>query len=178
MTETQRRPNLAPFTDDPDCWLVASIEDYDPESSTAKKGPVFSERVIHPPAEPVIANAADALAVTLADVGHADMDRIAELLGRSREEAVAELCEAVFLDPATADPDGITGWQTADAYLSGKVRGKLARAEAAAAIDPRYVRNVEALRRVQPADLSQSDITAHLGAPWVPTDVVELSAAR
>ncbi len=174
VTETQRRPNLAPFTDDPDCWLVASIEDYDPESSTAKKGPVFSERVIHPPAEPVIVTAADALAVTLADVGHADMDRIAELLGRSREDAVAELGEAVFLDPATADPDGITGWQTADAYLSGAVRGKLARAEAAAAIDPRYVRNVEALRRVQPADLAPSDITARLGAPWVPADVVEL----
>ncbi len=174
VTETQRRPNLAPFTDDPDCWLVASIEDYDPESSTAKKGPVFSERVIHPPAEPVIVTAADALAVTLADVGHADMDRIAELLGRSREDAAAELGEAVFLDPAAADPDGITGWQTADAYLSGAVRGKLARAEAAAAIDPRYLRNVEALRRVQPADLAPSDITARLGAPWVPADVVEL----
>ncbi len=127
-----------------------------------------------PPAEPVIVTAADALAVTLADVGHADMDRIAELLGRSREDAVAELGEAVFLDPATADPDGITGWQTADAYLSGTVRGKLARAEAAAAIDPRYLRNVEALRRVQPADLAPSDITARLGAPWVPADVVEL----
>ena len=130
--------------------------------------------MIHPPAEPVIVTAADALAVTLADVGHADMDRIAELLGRSREDAVAELGEAVFLDPATADPDGITGWQTADAYLSGTVRSKLARAEAAAAIDQRYLRNVEALRRVQPADLAPSDITARLGAPWVPADVVEL----
>ena len=135
ITETQRRPNLAPFTDDPDCWLVASIEDYDPESGTAKKGPVFSERVIHPPAEPVIVTAADALAVTLADVGHADMDRIAELLGRSRDDTVAELGEAVFLDPEQADPDGIKGWQTADAYLSGAVRSKLVRAQAAALTD-------------------------------------------
>jgi N12 class adenine-specific DNA methylase len=62
VTETQRRLNLAPFADDPDCWLVASIEDYDPESGTARQGPVFSERVIHPPAEPVIVTAADALA--------------------------------------------------------------------------------------------------------------------
>ena len=89
VTETQRRPNLAPFADDPDCWLVASIEDYDPESGTAKKGPVFSERVIHPPAEPVIVTATDALAVTLAEVGHVDLDRVAELLGRSREDTVA-----------------------------------------------------------------------------------------
>ena len=27
--ETFRRPNLQPFLDDPDVWLVASIEDYD-----------------------------------------------------------------------------------------------------------------------------------------------------
>jgi N12 class adenine-specific DNA methylase len=27
VRETHRRPNLAPFADDPDCWLVASIED-------------------------------------------------------------------------------------------------------------------------------------------------------
>ncbi len=67
VTETQRRPNLQPFADDPDCWLVASIEDYDPETGTAKKGPVFSERVIYPPAEPVIVTATDALAVTLAE---------------------------------------------------------------------------------------------------------------
>jgi adenine-specific DNA methylase len=29
ICETHRRPNLQPFLDDPDCWLVASIEDYD-----------------------------------------------------------------------------------------------------------------------------------------------------
>jgi N12 class adenine-specific DNA methylase len=178
ITETQRRPNLAPFADDPDCWLVASIEDYDLETGTAKKGPIFTERVIHPPAEPVIVTAADALAVTLADVGHADMDHIAERLGRTREEAAAALGEAVFLDPATADPDGITGWQTADAYLSGAVRRKLVQAEAAAERDPRYARNVEALRRVQPKDLAPSDITARLGAPWIPAKVVELFSAE
>ena len=166
VTETQRRPNLAPFADDPDCWLVASIEDYDRETGTAKRGPVFSERVIHPPAEPVIVTAADALAVTLAEVGHVDMDRVAELLGRTRDDAAIELGEAVFLDPDGAAE--IPTWQTADAYLSGAVRGRLARAEQAAEVDPRYARNVEALRRVQPKDLAPSDITARLGAPWIP----------
>ncbi|MFX9457987.1 hypothetical protein ABTO37_19595, partial [Acinetobacter baumannii] len=33
---------------------------------------------------------------------------------------------------------------------------------------PAYARNVEALGRVQPADLRPSDITARLGAPWIP----------
>jgi len=57
--ETHRRPNLAPFVDDPDCWLVASIEDYDLESDLARMGPIFRERVIAPPSAPLIATATD-----------------------------------------------------------------------------------------------------------------------
>jgi len=48
--ETIRRPNLQPFLDDPDVWLVSSIEDYDIESGKARQGPIFTERVLHPPA--------------------------------------------------------------------------------------------------------------------------------
>ncbi|WP_164176722.1 hypothetical protein, partial [Stenotrophomonas maltophilia] len=40
--ETHRRPNLSPFLDDPDCWLVASIEIYDLETNSAKPGPIFT----------------------------------------------------------------------------------------------------------------------------------------
>ena len=175
--ETVRRPNLQPFLDDPDCWLVSSIEHYDEDSGTAKPGPIFSERVIHPPASPLVVTAADALAVTLHEVGHVDLDRIAELLGRTRAEVTAELGEAVFLNPALSIGDA-EQWQTADAYLSGPVRTKLAAAEGAAALDPRYGRNVEALRRVQPEDLRPSDITARLGGPWLPADVVEAFSAE
>lgn len=162
VRETHRRPNLAPFADDPDCWLVASIEDYDLETNTAKPGPIFTERVIAPPPAPVIASAADALAVVLNERGSVDPDHIAELLYRSVDDVIGELGDAIFRDPATG------AWHTADAYLSGAVRSKLATAESAAALDPAYARNVEELRRVQPADLRPSDITARLGAPWIP----------
>ena len=67
--ETFRRPNLQPFLDDPDVWLVASIEDYDLESGTAKQGPIFRERVLHPETTPLIETAEDALAVTLHETG-------------------------------------------------------------------------------------------------------------
>ena len=165
MSETVRRPNLAPFLDDPDCWLVASIENYDEDSDTATTGPIFTQRVIHPPVEPVISSAADALAVTLHEAGRVDVDRIAELLGRPRGEVLAELGDAVFLNPALT-LEGFEVWETADAYLSGSVRTKLAVAEATAGADPRYARNVAALRAIQPEDLKPSDITARLGAPW------------
>ncbi len=172
VRETVRRPNLQPFLDDPDVWLVSSIEQYDEDAGTARMGPIFHERVIHPPAEPVITCAADALAVTLHEVGHVDVARVAEMLGRPREQVIAELGEAVFLNPQATTPEA-EAWETADAYLSGPVRTKLAAAAAAAALDPRYARNVDALRRVQPEDLTPSEITARLGAPWIPAKVVQ-----
>jgi N12 class adenine-specific DNA methylase len=122
---------------------------------------------------PLIESAADALAVTLHEVGYVDLSRIAELIGRSRDEALAELGDRIFLDPQLTI-ENIESWQTADAYLSGPVRTKLAAAIAAAALDPRYHRNVEALRQVQPEDLKPSDISARLGAPWIPAEDVAL----
>ncbi len=154
--EIHRRPNLAPFADDPDCWLVASIEDYDLESGLARMGPVFRDRVISPPATPVIASAADALAVTLDETGRVDPEHLAELLECDPDAALSQLGAAVFRNPLTL------AWETADAYLSGPVRTKLAAAEAAAALDRQYERNVAALREVQPRDIRPSDITARL----------------
>jgi N12 class adenine-specific DNA methylase/predicted RNA methylase len=170
--ETHRRPNLAPFADDPDCWLVASIEDYDLESGLARMGPIFRERVIAPPSAPLIATAADALAVTLNETGHVDIEHLAELLDRDPETAITQLGDAVFRNPCT------DAWETDDAYLSGSVRTKLAIAEAAAERDPHYARNVKALRLVQPEDLRPSDITARLGAPWIPASDIETFAAE
>jgi len=91
--ETHRRPNLAPFADDPDCWLVASIEDYDLESGLARMGPIFRERVIAPPAAPLIATAADALAVTLNETGRVDLDHLAELLDGDPEPPLPSLAK-------------------------------------------------------------------------------------
>jgi N12 class adenine-specific DNA methylase/adenine-specific DNA methylase len=165
--EIHRRPNLQPFLDDPDCWLVASIEDYDLETDTARPGPIFSDRVIAPPAPPVITSAADALAVVLNERGRVDLEHIAELLHRDPDAVIDELGDTIYQDPA----DG--SWQTSDAYLSGAVRSKLAAALAASELDSAYMRNVSALQAVQPRELGPSDITARLGAPWLPSsDVV------
>ncbi len=123
--------------------------------------------MIAPPSAPIITSAADALAVVLNERGHVDIDHIAELLHADADDVIAELGDAIYRDPGTG------AWQTADAYLSGQVRDKLTAAEAAAALEPAFERNVGALVDVQPTDLGPSDITARLGAPWIPaTDVV------
>ena len=82
--------------------------------------------------------------------------------GKPARELQAELDTLVYCNPEQQR------WEAADRYLSGNVRTKLAAAEAAAATDPAYTRNVEALRAVQPKDLEPGEIEARLGAPWIP----------
>ncbi len=165
-----RTPNLTPFLDDPDAYLVASIEIYNEETGEATKGPIFTGRVVAPPGPPEIVSSHDALNVVLNERGRVDIPRIAELLAWAEDAVVADLGDAIFLDPATER------WEMRDAYLSGDVRAKLQMAETAMELDPRYRRNVEALRDVLPVDLKPSDVTARLGQPWIPTDVVEAFA--
>jgi N12 class adenine-specific DNA methylase/adenine-specific DNA methylase len=174
-TESRRRPNLQPFYDDPDVWLVSSIEEYDEATQTARPGPLFTERVIHAPVEPEIHSAHDALAVCLHDVGRVDLPLIAELTGCTVEAALNALGEAVYLDPEASCP-GSDVWVAADELLSGAVRTKLAAARDVAHSDPRFARTAAALERAQPEDLRPSDITARLGAPWLPvSDIMDFT---
>ena len=62
----------------------------------------------------------------------------------------------------------------ADEYLSGNVREKLALARKSAELYPEdYTVNVEALEKVQPKDLSASEIFVQLGSTWVPEEIVQ-----
>ena len=175
--EYQRRPNLQPFLDDPDVWLVASIEAYDEKSDTASPGAIFTERVVKPPVLQDIHSAQDALAVSLHERGRVDIPLIAGLLGVTEAEALADLADDVYLDPirSTARFDN---WVPADEALSGPVRTKLALARQKAESDPRFLVVAAALEAVQPVDLKPSEITARLGAPWIPTDVIEAFIAE
>lgn len=163
---TERRPNLTPFMDDPDCWLVASIASFDIDTGKETPGRIFFDRVIKPHIDPHIVTALDALAVVLNELGRVDLDSIADRLGKTVSAVMEELDDGIYFDPAK------DAWVTSDDYLSGPVRTKLARAQLAAESNPELRRNVEALERVQPEDLKPSDITARLGAPWIPCDVV------
>ncbi len=166
-TEYVRRPNLSPFMDDPDVWLVASIEEYDEDTGCARVGAIFTRRVVNAPAARAIVTAADALSVCLHDLGRVDIAYMAECLGVSAAEIEADLAGAIFLNPECDQ------WETADHYLSGPVRTKLSAAIAAAELDPRFRGNVEALTKAQPVDLKPSEIAARLGSPWLPTTDIE-----
>lgn len=130
--------------------------------ASAKKAPIFERRTQEPYRRPDSASTAkDALAIVLGDVGYVDMPRIAELYGKPEADIVKELGDRIY-----QSPDG--SYETADIYLSGNVKQKLARAEEAAKENPAYNRNVQALRDVIPADIEPVDIDVKAGAPWIP----------
>ena len=180
-----RSTNMALAMTMPDGGLVTALEvGYQPERTKAQAArsglevqaekataaPILRERVV-PKYEPPTkaATAADALAISLAERGRVDIERIAALRGVSPEAAVSELQSGekplVFSDPESET------WETADAYLSGMVRRKLNAARDAAARDPRFEVNVKALEAVQPEAWTAENVTAQMGATWVPGDV-------
>ncbi len=162
------RANQRAFDGDPDLPLLLSLEDYDDETKTAKKATIFRERTIHhrKPVESV-SEPKEALLVSLNERGRVDLDRMSELLGKPTDEFLPDLKGIIFLNPQTNQ------WETDDQYLSGNVREKFAIADAAAVTDPRFHENVEALKSVQPADLSATEIDVRLGASWLPSEDVK-----
>ncbi|MGI8678194.1 MAG: helicase-related protein [Jatrophihabitans sp.] len=163
-----RRPDLGGFGSDPDYLTVIALETYDTETATAAPAAILTRRVNgHPRPVRRVANAHEALAVSLGE-GSVDLARIAGLLGLPNEAAaLAALSELVFADPELGGR-----WVAAREYLTGDVRAKHDHAMAAAGGDARYQRNVAALAAVTPRDLGPTDISVGLGAPWVaPGDI-------
>jgi N12 class adenine-specific DNA methylase len=170
------------FDDDPDFPLLASLEhEYapgigqaaakrqgiKPQKSTAKKAPIFRQRVVDQRQQVrKVETPADALAVSMAERGRIDSAYIGKLLGKDAQEVLQELASGdkplLFLDPATDE------YVLRDAYLSGNVRAKLAQAKRAGAFA-----NARALEAVVPEDVSASQISARVGSPWVPERVYE-----
>ena len=166
----RRMPNLVKFREDPDAMLVMSLEDYDEVTGKAAKAAIMNKDVVGK-APPItqVASAEEGLLVSLNQRGTVDLEYIASLYGKPEPQVIAELGDLIFRDPESKT------WQTADAYLSGNVRAKLADAEAAG---PAYIRNADALRAVQPEDVLPGDIDAGLGAPWIPVKDIQAFAAE
>jgi len=165
----RRMPNTVKFREDPDAMLVMALEDYDEVTGKAAKAAIMQRDVVGPaPSVTSVASAEEGLLVSLDRKGLVDLPFIATLYGQPEQRIIEELGNLIYRDPETHS------WQTADAYLSGNVRDKLAIAGKAG---PAYARNAEALRAVQPEDVLPGDIDCNLGAPWVPvSDISDFAA--
>ena len=170
------RANSTAFSMDSAYFLLSSLEVLDDERNFVRKADMFTKRTIKQKVVVTsVDTASEALAVSLAEKARVDMAFMMELTGKTEQEIYADLTGVIFLNPMHGYGGNTEGkYLTADEYLSGNVREKLEWARRSAELYPEdYAANVEALERVQPTDLTASEISVRLGATWLPPDVVE-----
>ena len=168
------RGNAIAFDQDSSYFLLCSLEILDEDRNLKRKADLFTKRTIrsHKPAEKVD-TAVEALALSIGEKAHVDMDYMGRLTGKDEEALFSDLKGVIFLNPAyTGENDGHEKYLPADEYLSGNVRQKLAVAQGKAKQDPQYQINADALAQVQPTDLTASEISVRLGATWLDTEYV------
>ncbi|MDQ1817287.1 PLxRFG domain-containing protein [Massilia sp. CCM 9210] len=169
-TESRVFKNRRRFREDYDSAILTQLETIN-EAGEIVKSAFLLGRTIGKPVTRDIKTIGDALAVSLDDVGRLNLDDVGRRLGLSRDEAIEALGNQVYQAPAG-------DWQLADEYLSGDVVSKLEEAEQAARLDASLARNVEALTAAQPEKLGPSQISAKLGASWIPAEHINTFAAE
>ena len=161
------RGNAIAFDQDSSYFLLCSLEVLDEEGGLKRKADLFTKRTVrsHRPAERVD-TAVEALALSIGEKARVDMAYMGQLTGKGEDSLFADLQGVVFLNPDYGEKDG-EKYLPADEYLSGNVRRKLAEVRTKAESEPQYQPNVEALEKVQPVDLTASEISVRLGATWL-----------
>ena len=170
------RANTSTFSQDSSFSLLSALEVIGEDGELEHKADMFSKRTIKPHT-PVtsVDTASEALAVSLGEKATIDMDYMMELSGKSENEIFEDLKGVIFLNPLYEYGNSYEPkYLMADEYLSGNVREKLRIAKNSEELYPEdYKVNVEALQKVQPKDLTASEISVRLGATWLPPDDVQ-----
>ena len=170
------RANISAFSQDSSFSLLSALEIISEDGTLERKADMFFKRTIKPHT-PItsVDTSSEALAVSMGEKAFVDMEYMQELTGKTEQEIFEDLKGVIFLNPLYEygnHPEG--KYLMADEYLSGNVREKLTIAKRSAEVYPEdYTVNVEALEKVQPKDLTASEISVRLGATWLPTDIVE-----
>ena len=169
------RANKSAFGDDSSFALLSALEIIGDEGEFERKADIFFKRTIMPH-KPVtqVDTASEALAVSIGEKAIIDMEYMKRLTGKEEDEIFNDLKGVIFLNPLyNGNDDNQVKYFMADEYLSGNVREKLAIAKKFAEADSSFNINIEALGKVQPEDLTASEISVRLGSTWLPIDVVQ-----
>ncbi len=168
------RANRLAFADDSSYCLLCSLEIVGENGELKRKADMFTTIKPHIKVTSV-STASEALAVSIGEKAKVDMEFMCELTGKTEQELFEELKGVIFLNPEyTSEHSNDARYLPADEYLSGNVRKKLELARRTAEFYPDdYNINVEMLEKVQPKDLTASEISVRLGATWLPPEDVE-----
>ena len=186
------RGNSMAFSDDTSYPLLCSLEVLDENGKLERKADMFTKRTIRPRTEIThVDTAAEALTVSLSEKAKPDLAYMAQLTGKTEEELETELTGLVFRDIGTGNPGFYSPdffdlkqfpLVTADEFLSGNVRKKLAtnravqerlRAAGKDELADALSVSIAALEKVQPKDLTASEISVRLGATWIPEEDIK-----
>ena len=164
------RGNYLAFASDESYFLLCSLEVLDDEGNFKRKADMFTKRTIKPHREVTsVETASEALALSIGEKARVDLPYMEQLTGKTQAELVQDLQGVIFKVPNCEH----VSYVAADEYLSGNVRNKLTVADLAAKNDPELAVNVEALEKVIPKDLSAAEISARLGATWIPQEDIQ-----
>lgn len=158
------------FSSDVSYPLLCSLEQIDEDGKLQAKADIFQKRTIKQSVHITsVDTPSEALAVSISEKACVDIAFMAELLGGEEKipSVIENLNGVIFKDPLTDPKDILVGWQPSDEYLSGNVRKKLAIAKKSVLNHPEYQINVDMLEKVQPKDLSASEIDVRMGATWI-----------
>ena len=161
--------NKRAFEQDSSYCLLCSLEVLDEDGNLERKADMFTKRTINQQVTiDHVDTASEALAVSIGERARVDLEYMASLLGTPSEtdSIIRDLKGVIYKNPE-AGGGPLNGWETADEYLSGNVRKKLAAARAAAENNPVFAENVAALEQAQPKDLSAAEIDVRIGVTWI-----------
>lgn len=166
------RANSLVFSEDSSYPLLCSLEIVAEDGTLERKADMFTKRTIKPHQTVTrVDTASEALSLSLSEHARVDMEYMCALTGKSAEEVEKELEGVIFRLPDLTGKE--PKFASEDEYLSGNVREKLKEAMLAAESSELYRPNVEALKQVQPKDLSASEINVRLGATWIPPEDIK-----
>ena len=152
------------FRNDNSYHLIKSLEKFDKDGNFIGKADIFSKNTINP--RTVVDhcdNAQDALILSLSEKMCVNFEYMSQLTDKSEAELIEELGDNIF-----QNPQKYMRWESADEYLTGNIRTKLAAAEAAG-----LTRNAEALRAVMPKRIEAADISVKLSSAWVDPEYIK-----
>ena len=170
------RANSSAFSNDSSFPLLSALEVINENGELERKADMFFKRTIKPhKAVTEVDTADEALAVSMGEKACIDMEYMQQLSGKSEEELFDDLKGVIFLNPLYGYGNvSEHKYLMADEYLSGNVREKLITAKKSAEVYPDdYKINVKALEKVQPKDLTASEISVRLGATWMPPEIIQ-----
>ena len=116
----------------------------------------------------------DGLIMSLCSLGKVDIEYISVVTGEDLKGVITTLRGSIFQNPDKWNECFYKGWETAEEYLSGNlIRKYKAACKANNKYKGYFQANIDALLNAMPPSIATEDIYAPIGAPWMPTDVID-----